>query len=317
MTNHSLPAIRVNNVYKSYNGTGVLHGVSLEVKPQEFYVLMGPNGSGKSTLLSIIAGTNPLDSGKIEILGHCVSMESNRAKKHIGYVPQENFCSTFLTGRENLRYFAGLLGLSGREANEQINDLLHMMQLTQYADRRVSEYSGGMRKKLEVATSLLGDVEVLLLDEPSTGLDPGVRKEFLSLLRSISEQGTAVLLVTHSGEDAEEASRVGLMVDGVIIAEEAPETLKTMSGLKSSILIDAAPRSQTLLTLLASLDEECGVVENGHGYKIASDNPMELVSLITHALLEAGYRINSIETRSPTLEDVFYQLTELPVQGDA
>ncbi|MDF1539702.1 MAG: ABC transporter ATP-binding protein [Candidatus Thorarchaeota archaeon] len=309
-------AINVENVYKSYNGSRVLCGVSLEVKFREFYVLMGPNGSGKSTLLSIIAGTNPSDSGSIQIHSHRISNESTEGKRQIGYVPQENFCSAFLTGRENLEYFAGLLGLSKSESKDQIQQLLEMMQLDTYADQRVAKYSGGMRKKLEVATALLGDVKVLLLDEPSTGLDPGVRKDFLSLLREINEQGTTILLVTHIGEDAEAATRVGFMIEGEIVAEETPDNLKAISGLRSTVVIDATPKSQELLTLLASLDDECGVVENSQGFKIVSDNPIKLISRIKQALLESGYHLNSVETRPPSLEDVFYQLTEMPVQGD-
>lgn len=308
-------AIRTENVCKSYNGARVLGGISLEIELGEFYVLMGPNGSGKSTLMSIIAGTNPMDSGDIEIFGHKLLKGSNGAKKLIGYVPQENFCSDFLTGRENLKYFAGMLGIDKENADRQIAELLEMMQLTHHAERRVSEYSGGMRKKLEVATSLLGNVEVLLLDEPSTGLDPSARKEFFTLLRDICAQGTTILLVTHIGEDAEIASRVGFMVDGVIVAEGTPQGLREMSGLKSTVLLDVTPRSDELLSLLAGFDDECGIVENSDGLKVLTDNPTELISLMTRRLLESGYRLNNVSTKPPSLEDAFYQLTEMAERG--
>ena len=310
-------AVNIVDVCKGYNGTQVLDEVRLQVRTNEFYVLMGPNGSGKSTLLSIIAGTNPADSGSIEILNSDLHRESENAKSHIGYVPQENFCSAFLTGRENLEYFAGLLGLNGSESKKRIADLLAMMQLTEHANRRVAEYSGGMRKKLEVATALLGDVKVLLLDEPTTGLDPGARKDFLSLLSEISDQGKTVLLVTHIGEDADAASQVGFMVDGKIVVEGTPGELKSLSGLTSTIVIDASPRTQELMMILAGLDDSCIVAEVDDGFRMICDNPMRLIPVIAETLMKAGYELHRIDTHPPSLEDVFHQLTDVTIRGDA
>lgn len=310
-------AVKIEDVCKGYNGTQVLKEVRLQIRMDEFYVLMGPNGSGKSTLLSIVAGTSPADSGRIEILSRDVFRESEQAKSYIGYVPQENFCSAFLTGRENLEYFAGLLGLNKSESKRRIADLLKMMQLAEHANRRVAEYSGGMRKKLEVATALLGDVKVLLLDEPTTGLDPGARKDFLNLLSEINDQGTAILLVTHIGEDADAASHVGFMVDGEIVVEGTPDDLKAMSGLTSTIVVDATPRTKDLMILLASLDEGCIVKECDDGFRIASDNPMKLIPQIANALSKSGYHMHSVDTHPPSLEDVFHQLTDFSIRGEA
>ena len=241
MKTNSTIVLDAQGISKSYNGKKVLEDISLQIRSTDFYVLMGPNGSGKSTLLSILAGTNSFDSGNIKINGDDLCKYKLGARKHIGYVPQENFCSDFLTGRENLQYFADLLGLSKSQAEQEIEQLLEMMDLKEEADRRVATYSGGMKKKLEIATALLGDARILFLDEPTTGLDPTVRKDFLSLLKEVNEKGTAVLLVTHIGEDAEIASRVGFMIQGEIVAEGTPEELEEMSGLRSSIVIDAAP----------------------------------------------------------------------------
>ena len=315
MRDYSTIAINVENLSKSYNGTHVLDNVNLQIEKGEFYVLMGPNGSGKSTLLSIIAGTNPYDSGSVNIFGSDICGKKLEARGHIGYVPQQNFCSAFLTGRENLQYFAKLLGLDHSEARKQITDLLEMMQLTEDADRRVADYSGGMKKKLEIATSLLGKTEILLLDEPTTGLDPGVRKEFLKLLSEINRQGRTILLVSHIGEDAELATRVAFMVKGEIIIEDGPEELKEKSGVHSSIVVDATPRNQELLLLLASLDDNCIVTEEEDGFRISCDRPMKLIPVIMKTLEKAGYNILSIDTHPPTLEDVFYRMTSLSIRG--
>ncbi|MGY5877059.1 MAG: ABC transporter ATP-binding protein [Candidatus Thorarchaeota archaeon] len=316
MTDYSTNAINVDSVSKRYSELDVLRGVSLQIEQGEFYILMGPNGSGKSTLVSIIAGTNSSDSGSVRILGDDIMKDRLQARRHFGYVPQGNYCSTFLTGTENLRYFAGVLGLAKSESMKQIADLLEMMGLTSDADRRVSVYSGGMRKKLEVAAALLGNPKILLLDEPTTGLDPRVRREFLELLSSINKAGTTVLLVTHIGEDAEMGSRVGFMVDGAIVVEDSPAILKETSGIHDSIVIDARPHDEELHLLLAGLDEDCAVVRREEGYLVCCDGAMNLIPRVIEVLSNAGYEILRIEANPSSLEDVFYRLTDVAIQGE-
>jgi ABC-2 type transport system ATP-binding protein len=174
-----------------------------------------------------------------------------------------------------------------------------------------------MRKKLEVATALLGEPEVLLLDEPTTGLDPGVRKNFLDLLHAINEQGTTILLVTHIGEDAEIASRIGFMVDGEIIVEDRPDVLKEQSGLQRSVLVDVIPRDQNLSLLLAGLDDDCIVIEHEDCFEIVCDKAVELIPTILERLRESGYEVVSIVTSHPSLEDIFHRLIDVPVGGEA
>jgi ABC-2 type transport system ATP-binding protein len=309
-------ALDAQEISKSYNGRKVLDCVSLQMGPTDFYVLMGPNGSGKSTLLSILAGTNSFDAGSVRILGNDLCQDRLEAREHIGYVPQENFCSNFLSGRENLEYFADLLGLPKSQAKEKIDDLLHMMGLEDEEDKPVAAYSGGMRKKLEVATALLGNVRILFLDEPTTGLDPNVRKDFLSLLQEINKRGTAILLVTHIGEDAEMASRVGFMLQGEIVAEGIPEELKEISGLKSSIVVDATPRTEELMLLLASLSSDCIVIEREESLELICEETMIIVPEIVDKIQEAGYTIHRVETKPPSLEDMFYKLTSYPIRGE-
>jgi len=316
MKEHQTVAIDVVNLHKTYDGTQVLRGGSLQIREGEFFTLMGPNGSGKSTLISIIAGTNPFDLGSIEIFGKSIVDEKMEARAHIGYVPQQNFCSAFLTGRENLEYFAGLLGLSKSEKSEKIDDLLEMMELEKDADRRVSEYSGGMRKKLEVATALLGNVKILLLDEPTTGLDPNVRKEFLSLLTKINRRGTVIFLVTHIGEDAEYASRIGFIVDGNIVIDGGPDELKEKGRETTSLIIRVKPVDSELLILLAGLDDECIVVEHEDYLRITCKKSKKLIPLILDALRPTNYELLSIDSTTPSLEDVFYQMTNVPLGGE-
>lgn len=208
-------AVYTENLTKKYKDHQVLKGINLKIKGGEFYALMGPNGSGKSTLVSIIASVRPYGKGKVEIYGK----RPEEAKELIGYVPQQNFSLPLLTGRENLMYFAGLLGYSKGRAKELVDDLLDKVGLNKEADKRVSKYSGGMKKKLEIATAFFPEIKVLILDEPTTGLDPSARKDFFGMIKEIKEEKTTILLITHIGADAELASRVGLIDNGRIVAD--------------------------------------------------------------------------------------------------
>jgi ABC-2 type transport system ATP-binding protein len=234
----------------------------------------------------------------------------------VGYIPQENFSSPHLTGRENLVYFAGLLGLSRSEAEAETKRLLEMMGLSGHAEKRVSNYSGGMRKRLEVATALFPGVRILILDEPTTGLDPSARKDFLGLLKQINEDGITVFLVTHIGEDAEAASLIGFMNDGQIVMEDEPGKLKRESGLQSAILIDIYPKSDRVALALAALDDDCAVVEIADGFKLLCSHAEDVVHQVVLALKKIGCTATRIETVMPSLEDVFFAATRCAVEGE-
>ena len=309
-------AIAVDNVRKSYDSEEVLCGVNLRIPVGVFYALMGPNGSGKSTLISIIAGTCSPDSGSVEIFGFNPPDDGIEMKRFMGYVPQENFSSPHLTGRENLVYFARLFGLSKSEAEAETKRLLEMMELSGHAEKRVSKYSGGMRKRLEVATALFPGVSILILDEPTTGLDPSARKDFLGLLKRINENGITVFLVTHIGEDAEAASLIGFMNDGQIVMEDEPGKLKRESGLQSAILIDVHPKSNRVALALAALDDECAIVETPDGFKMLCTHAEDVVHQVVLALKKIGCTATRIETVMPSLEDVFFAATRCDAEGE-
>jgi len=304
-----MDAISVEDLTKKYGDIEVLKGVNLKIEEGEFYALMGPNGSGKTTLASIMASVKSPTSGKIEIYGR----KPEKAKEFIGYVPQENFSAPILTGKENLMYFAGLLGYSKKKAERIVNELLNKIGLSEDADKRVSDYSGGMRKRLEVATVLFPGVKILILDEPTTGLDPSARRKFLGLIREIKEK-TTILLITHIGADAELASRVGLVDEGEIIAEDAPEKLKKTSGLKDVINIETTIKSETVANVLSKFSEKQKVLETDVGYRVYCKDVEEATPNIVRALDAIGCKATRIETEKPSLEDVFFKLTERMVR---
>ena len=300
-----MEAIRVENLTKKYGSAEVLKGVNLKIKEGEFYALMGPNGSGKTTLVSIIASTRTATKGKIEIYGR----KPEQAKELIGYVPQESFSSPTLTGRENLMYFARLLGYSKNKAEGLAAEMLEKVGLSEEADKRVSNYSKGMRKRLEVATALFPGIKVLILDEPTTGLDPSARREFFGLLEEIKGERLTILLITHIGADAELASRVGLMDKGEIIAEDEPERLKRLSGLENVINIETILKNKKVTETLSNFGKDGKMLETEEGYRIYSQEAEKTIPEIVRALDGVGCKVTRIEALRPSLEDVFFKLT--------
>lgn len=302
-------AIRVENLTKRYGANEVLKGVNLKVDEGEFYALMGPNGSGKTTLASIIASVRIPTSGSVDIYGR----KSWQAKEWIGYVPQENFSSPKLTGRENLIYFARLLGYSGSQAESLVNEMLGRIELSADADKRVGKYSGGMRKRLEVATALFPGVRILILDEPTTGLDPSARRKFLGLVEEVKDKQTTIFLITHLGSDAELASRVGLIDSGEIIAEGEPEALKRMHGLGDVITVETAVKSDKVADVLRSFSDEKRLLETETGYRIYCKHGDKVLPEAVRNLDQVGCKVTRIEVAKPSLEDVFFKLTEKTV----
>jgi ABC-2 type transport system ATP-binding protein len=302
-------AIFIEKLTKKYGNKDVLNHVNLKIEEGEFYALMGPNGSGKTTLASIIASVRRPTHGIVEIF----SRTPENAKEMIGYLPQESFSSPLLTGKENLQYFAGLLGYSKNRAKQLVDELLTKVGLFDDANKPVAVYSGGMKKRLEVATILFPQMKLLILDEPTTGLDPSARRLFLGMIQELRSEKTTILLITHIGADAEVASRVGLIDEGTIIAEDTPDNLKTASGLENVINLETMIKNDTVTTVLREFSERQMVLETDIGYRIFSQNADEATPEIVRSLDAVGCKTTKIEVVKPSLEDVFFQLTEKSV----
>jgi ABC-2 type transport system ATP-binding protein len=211
-------------------------------------------------------------------------------------------------------YFAGLLGYSKNAAEKMVNQLLSKIGLSEDANKRVSNYSGGMRKRLEIATVLFPDTRILILDEPTTGLDPSARRKFLGLIQELQGENTTILLITHIGADAELASRVGFIDEGKIVAEDEPESLKKASGLKNVVNVDTSVKSDKVLEVLRGFSEEQKVLETEVGYRVYCREAEEAIPEVVRALDTIGCKVTKIETTKPSLEDVFFKLTERRVR---
>ncbi len=303
-------AIVVKNLVKNYGTQNILKTVNLTIEKGEFFSLMGPNGSGKSTLVSIITGTTPITKGVVNVYGHNLFEESKNVKSLIGYVPQENFSSPRLTGRENLLYFAQLSGQDKITAKKWVDDILEKMGLTEDADKLVSKYSGGMRKRLEVATALVPGVKILILDEPTTGFDPAARKMLLGSLLEINREGITIFLVTHIGEDAGVAKKVAFMKNGKIILQDDPKNLKIRFKERTTVDVKLAIKDTHIYNKLLSFNKGRKVIETVDGYKVYCDRPEEILPQINNYLNDIGSPSAKVELNPASLEDIFFFLTQ-------
>ena len=227
----SVPAVRVEGVVKRFGATVALDGAGLEIPAGMVFGLLGPNGAGKTTLVRILATLLTPDAGRAEVFGHDVAGEPAAVRDLIGLTGQFAAVDELLTGRENLEMFGRLFKLSGEQARRRASELLERFDLAQAADRPARTYSGGMRRRLDIASSLLTRPRVLFLDEPTTGLDPRSRNEIWAVVRELRREGTTLLLTTQYLEEADQlADRIAVIDRGKVIAEGTGNELKDRVG---------------------------------------------------------------------------------------
>ncbi len=300
-------SVEARGLVKRFGPIVAVDGVSFCIREGEIFSLLGPNGAGKTTTIRMLSTLLKPTSGDAYIKGYSVTRESGIVRKLIGLVPQELTADDELTGWDNVMILARLYGLRGKEAEERAREVLEFMGLTDAARRRVATYSGGMRRRLEIAMSLIHDPPILFMDEPTLGLDVQARRHLWDLIMELRRQGRTILLTTHYMEEAESlADRVAIIDRGKIVAEGSPEELKSrVSGDRIYIkprdpgLLEAIRSRLASLGLDASLDSEGVVVKV---YK-AEDSLVDIVRSLGDSEI-AEFRIVK-----PNLEEVFLELT--------
>jgi ABC-2 type transport system ATP-binding protein len=220
--------IRTQGVTRKFNDKEVLHGISLEVRRNEIFGLLGPSGSGKTTLVKMIAGIDEATSGEVEVLG--IRMPKLSMMNRIGYMAQSDAMYNELTAKENLEFFGALFGLKGATMKRRIEEVMALVNLTDHLKRPVNAYSGGMKRRLSLAIALMHEPEVLILDEPTVGIDPVLRKSIWDEFEDLSQKGTTILVTTHVMDEADKCHRLGMVRDGHLIAVGTPEALKQETG---------------------------------------------------------------------------------------
>ena len=297
-------AIEVRDVSFHYGTRRALNEVGFDVQPGELFALVGPNGGGKTTLFRLLATLVPLQHGTIRVLGHDVAREPNEVRARIGVVFQAPSVDKKLTVRENLRHQGHLYGLSGRALRAREDEMLEELGLSDRAGDLVEKLSGGLRRRVELAKGLLHRPHVVLLDEPSTGLDPGARSDLWAyLVRLQQEFGVSVLLTTHLLEEADKADRVAIIDEGSIVALDTPEALKATVG-GDTISIEADDPEQLASAIREQFALETTVVET----MVRLELP-EAHRWIARLIEAFPGRIRSITLSQPTLEDVFIART--------
>lgn len=301
MTGNATDAIEVADLGFSYGDRRALSGVSFHVAHGNVHAFLGPNGSGKSTLFKILATILPLREGSARVLGHDLATEMMAVRREIGIVFQSPALDRKLTVRQNLTYGGHLHGFFGAALRSRVDEMLEHTGLRDRAKDKVEQLSGGLKRRVELAKGLLSKPKLLLLDEPTAGLDPGARKDLWQFLRD--QQDLTVLVTTHLMDEAELTDRITILHEGSVVAEGSPDELKLAAGDELLELTCAEPDS-----IRDELSMRFGVRAQvvDHAVRIQVENAHHLVKDIVDAF---GDRIDRVSLSHPSLEDVYIQKT--------
>jgi ABC-2 type transport system ATP-binding protein len=307
----SQPIVRAENVTKTFGDVRALDGVSFEFEPGIIYGLLGPNGAGKTTLIRVLTTLLRPDSGRAWVAGIDTMEDPTTARTKLGLAGQFAAVDDYLTGRENVEMVARLYNLSRTEASRRADEVLERIHLTDAADRPVRTYSGGMRRRLDVAASMVGRPQVLFLDEPTTGIDPRSRIDLWDLIEDLVEHGTTILLTTQYLDEADQlTARVGVIDNGRLITEGTPEELKDkMSGSVVELTVSEALRTTTMEVLKGVHGEEPTCESGSQRITLPAPNGSQTLTEVVRALDAAGITPDDLSLRKPTLDDVFLALT--------
>jgi ABC-2 type transport system ATP-binding protein len=306
------PIIEVDGLVKTFRGgVRALDGLSLRVPAGVVYGLLGPNGAGKTTLIRVLATLLPYEAGTARVAGLDVRADPAAVRTRIGLAGQYAAVDDYLTGRENVEMVGLLYGLTGREARRRAAEVLARIGLVEVADRQARTYSGGMRRRLDLAASLVGAPAVVFLDEPTTGVDPASRRQLWELIGDLVGAGTTVLLTTQYLEEADRlAERIAVIDHGRIVREGTGDQLKDQIG--TAVVELSVPEADRARTLAALGD--VGTRPRGSGGSIVVPAPLGARSLhgVLRDLAAAGIEPEGIGLRKPTLDEVFLTLTGHP-----
>ncbi len=310
-------AVLAHGLVKRFGDFTAVDGIDLEVKTGEVFGVLGPNGAGKTTMLNMLATLLPIDEGSASIFGVDVAKNPHMIRQLVGVTGQYASVDENMTGDENLRLFGMLLGLSSKQARTTASELLERFGLEEAADRQIKNFSGGMRRRLDLAASLISRPPLIFLDEPTTGLDPRTRGQMWDTIRDLVKEGATILLTTQYLDEADQlADRIAVIDHGLKVAEGTSVDLKSQVG-NSTLYFRLADKElvpQGAAVVEAVLGETPQITPEAAGISIALPDPNRAADVLI-GLREQNLEITAAEVRQPTLDEVFMVLTGKPTDS--
>jgi ABC-2 type transport system ATP-binding protein len=303
-------AIEVHNLSKNFGEIQAVKDISFEVAAGEIFSLLGPNGAGKSTTISMLSGLLPLTDGEALIMGHSIHREPLEAKAALGVVPQDIALYPDLSARENLTFWGKMYGLRGAVLRQRVDEVLHIIGLEERQRGRISTYSGGMKRRVNIGVALLNKPQVIIMDEPTVGIDPQSRRNILDSVKELNHQGMTVIYTTHYMEEAQELSdHIAIMDLGKIVAYGTHEELIKLVGEQDRINLKINTESSLVMKAWVHTDGVNKVsAQDGEVTLLVEDSNLALPRLF-EAANRSGVRITSVDIQEPNLEAVFLHLT--------
>lgn len=302
--------LEVSGLSKSFGKLVAVSDVSFRVTEGESFGLLGPNGAGKSTTISMLFGLLTPDTGSILVSGQTMQANPLAVKRCLGYVPQEIALYPELTAQENLAFWGRLYGLSGSKLQARIAEVLEVVGLSERARGKVGTFSGGMKRRINIAAALLHEPRLLIMDEPTVGIDPQSRNHILETVKQLNQQGMSIIYTSHYMEEVEYlCSRIGIIDHGQIIALGTVAELRRIVGEDSEIILTVQGLAPDALAQLAELPQVRSARLQGDDLVVVSPQPALALGGISTLLAEQGISMRSIKVNEPNLESVFLHLT--------
>lgn len=303
-------AIKVEDLTKSFNGLVAVDHISFTVRSGELFGLLGPNGAGKTTTINMLSTLLKSTSGYGEVAGHDISKSKDDIRRSIGVVFQEPALDIKLTGKENLEFHAMMYGLKKEERKKRVGEVLKLVELTEKKDVLVENFSGGMKRRLEIARGLIHQPEVLFLDEPTLGLDTQTRHHIWDYIKKLNkEAGVTIILTTHYMEEADFlCDRIAIMDRGKFVAMNTPAQLKDILG-GDVVSIEIEGKADSLLDQIKSLDWVKNMTRHNETLSLTMEKGERRIPQLINVARENGVNVTCVHLRKPSLEDVFLHYT--------